>query len=180
MANVGYVRVSSADQNTERQLDGLTLDKVFTDMVSGATTERTKLQELLGYVREGDIVYVHSIDRLARSLADLLMLVQSLNAKGVHIQFQKENLLFTGEANPTQTLMLSIMGSVAEFERSMIRERQREGIAKAKEKGVYKGRRKTIDDAVIRAHVEAGSSYRVTAKALGVGVSTVQRAMKVG
>lgn len=178
MAHVGYVRVSSTDQNTERQLDGLSLEKVFTDTVSGATTERPKLQDMLGYVREGDVIHVHSIDRLARSLVDLLALVQDLTAKGVHIRFHKENLLFTGEANPTQELMLSIMGSVAQFERAMIRERQREGIAKAKEKGVYRGRSKTIDDAAIRAHVEAGNSYRDTAKALGVGVSTVQRAMK--
>lgn len=180
MAHVGYVRVSSADQNTERQLDGLSLEKLFTDTVSGATTERPKLKDMLDYVREGDVIHVHSIDRLARSLVDLLALVQDLTSKGVHIQFHKENLLFTGETNPTQTLMLSIMGSVAEFERSMIRERQREGIAKAKEKGVYKGRSKTIDDAAIRTHVEAGNSYRKTAKALGISVSTVQRAMKVG
>lgn len=180
MAHVGYVRVSTADQNTERQLDGLALDKVFIDTVSGATTERPKLQDMLGYVREGDVVHVHSIDRLARSLVDLLALVQDIIAKGVHIQFHKENLLFTGESNPTQTLMLSIMGSVAQFERAMIRERQREGIKKAKERGIYKGRSKTIDDAAIRAHVAAGNSYRETARALGVGVSTVQRAMKAG
>lgn len=180
MAQVGYVRVSSIDQNTERQLDGLPLEKVFTDTVSGATTDRPQLQVMLDYVREGDVIHVHSIDRLARSLVDLLALVQGLTTKGIHIRFHKENLLFTGEANPTQELMLSIMGSVAQFERAMIRERQREGIEKAKEKGVYKGRRKTIDDAAIRAHVSAGNSYRETAKALGIGVSTVQRAMKVG
>ncbi|EPW8658176.1 recombinase family protein [Pseudomonas aeruginosa] len=180
MANVGYIRVSTTDQNTERQLDGVQLKKVFTDKVSGATTDRPELQNMLEYVREGDVIHVHSIDRLARSLVDLLALVQSLTAKGVHVRFNKENLLFTGESNPTQSLMLSIMGSVAEFERAMIRERQREGIAKAKEKGVYKGRSKTIDDEAIRSHVAAGNSYRDTAKALGVGVSTVQRAMKVG
>ncbi|WP_426778806.1 recombinase family protein [Pseudomonas aeruginosa] len=179
MANVGYIRVSTTDQNTERQLDGVQLNKVFTDKVSGATTDRPELQNMLEYVREGDVIHVHSIDRLARSLVDLLALVQSLTAKGVHVRFNKENLLFTGESNPTQSLMLSIMGSVAEFERAMIRERQREGIAKAKEKGVYKGRSKSIDDEAIRSHVAAGNSYRDTAKALGVGVSTVQRAMKV-
>lgn len=178
MANIGYIRVSTSDQNTERQLDGLQLDKTFTDKVSGATTDRPKLQDMLDYVREGDVVHVHSIDRLARSLVDLLALVQNLTAKEVHIQFHKENLLFTGETNPTQELMLSIMGSVAQFERAMIRERQREGIAKAKDKGVYKGRTKTIDDAAIRAKVTAGNSYRETAKILDVSLSTVQRAMK--
>lgn len=180
MANVGYIRVSTTDQNTERQLDGVQLDKVFIDKVSGATTDRPDLQNMLGYVRDGDVIHVHSIDRLARSLVDLLALVRNLTAKGVHVRFHKENLLFTGESNPTQELMLSIMGSVAEFERAMIRERQREGIAQAKQRGVYKGRRKTIDDGAIRSHVAAGNSYRDTAKALGVAVSTVQRAMKVG
>lgn len=180
MASVGYIRVSTDEQNTDRQLDGLQLDKVFTDKVSGATTDRPMLQDMIGYVREGDVIHVHSIDRLARSLVDLLGLVKDFTTKGVHIRFHKENLLFTGESNPTQELMLSIIGSVAQFERAMIRERQREGIAKAKEKGVYRGRSKTIDDTAIRAHVTAGNSYRDTAKALGVGVSTVQRAMKVG
>jgi len=180
MANVGYIRVSTTDQNTERQLDGIQLDKIFTDKVSGATTERPELQSMLGYVREGDVIHVHSIDRLARSLVDLLALVQSLTAKGVHVRFNKENLLFTGESDPIQALMLSIMGSVAEFERAMIRERQREGIVKAKQRGAYKGRSKTIDDEAIRAYVAAGNSYRATAKALNVGVSSVQRAMKAG
>ncbi|HIQ45417.1 MAG TPA: recombinase family protein [Pseudomonas oleovorans] len=178
MAQVGYVRVSSVDQNTDRQLDGVQLDKVFTDKVSGATTDRPQLLAMLDYVREGDRIHVHSIDRLARSLSDLLSLVQELNAKGVHVQFHKENLLFTGDDNPTQHLMLSMMGAVAQFERSMIKERQREGIAKAKTKGVYKGRVKTVDDEAIRAEIAAGSSFRKTAEKLNVSLSTVQRAMR--
>lgn len=178
MAKVGYVRVSSVDQNTERQLDGLTLDKVFTDKASGKDVSRPQLQAMLEYVREGDCIVVHSIDRLARSLADLLSLVQELNAKGVHVQFTKENLLFTGDDNPTQHLMLSMMGAVAQFERAMIRERQREGISKAKEKGVYKGRVKTVDDDAIRAEIAGGLSFRKAAEKLGVSLSTVQRAMK--
>lgn len=178
MAQVGYVRVSSVDQNTERQLDGVTLDKAFTDKESGATTDRPQLQAMLEYVREGDTIHVHSIDRLARSLADLLKLVEELNAKGIHICFHKEQLEFTGESNPMQKLMLSMMGSFAEFERSMIRERQAEGIAKAKAKGVYKGRVKTVDDESIREAVTGGLSFRKTAEELGVSLSTVQRAMK--
>lgn len=178
MAQVGYVRVSSVDQCSDRQLDGVQLDKVFTDKVSGATTDRPQLLAMLDYVREGDCIVVHSIDRLARSLADLLSLVQELNAKGVHVQFRKENLLFTGDDNPTQHLMLSMMGAVAQFERSMIKERQREGIAKAKTKGVYKGRVKTVDDEAIRAEIAAGSSFRKTAEKLNVSLSTVQRAMR--
>ena len=178
MAKVGYVRVSSVDQNTDRQLDGVQLDKVFTDKASGKDTDRPQLLAMLDYVREGDTIVVHSIDRLARSLSDLLTLVKELNAKGVHVQFDKENLLFTGDNNPTQNLMLSMMGAVAEFERSMIRERQREGIVKAKERGVYKGRAKSVDDSAIRAEVAGGLSFRKAAEKLGVSLSTVQRAMK--
>lgn len=178
MAQVGYVRVSSVDQNTDRQLDGVQLDKVFTDKVSGATTDRPQLLAMLDYVREGDCIVVHSIDRLARSLGDLLSLVESLTAKGVAIRFHKEQLHFTGDDNPTQHLMLSMMGAVAQFERSMIKERQREGIAKAKTKGVYKGRVKTVDDEAIRAEIAAGSSFRKTAEKLNVSLSTVQRAMR--
>lgn len=178
MVDVAYIRVSSVDQNVDRQLDGLTFPKTFTDKVSGATTERPALQQMIDYVREGDTVHVHSIDRLARSLEDLLKLVKDFTAKGVAVKFHKEGLDFTGEHNPMQDLMLSMIGAVAQFERSMIRERQREGIAKAKLKGVYKGRTKTVDDQLIRDTLDSGLSFRDTAKKLGVGVSTVQRAAK--
>lgn len=178
MANIGYIRVSSVDQNTARQLDGVALDQVFTDKVSGGTVERPELQAMLRHVRGGDTLHVHSIDRLARSLADLLALVEGLTARGVAVQFHKEQLLFAGEASPMQELMLSLLGSVAQFERSMIRERQREGIAKAKAAGVYKGRVKVVDDAAIRAAIDSGMSYRVAAKDLGVSLSTVQRVMR--
>ncbi|MCY1365484.1 DNA-invertase hin [compost metagenome] len=178
MAQVGYIRVSSVDQNTERQLDGFTLDETFTDKVSGATTDRPQLQAMLKYVRKGDTIHVHSIDRLARSLADLLKLVEELNTRGVHVRFHKEQLEFTGENSPMQKLMLSMMGSFAEFERAMIKERQREGIEKAKQAGVYKGRAKTVDDAAIKTAIDGGLSYRKAAESLGVSLSTVQRAMK--
>jgi len=179
MSQVGYVRVSSVDQNVARQLDGIALDEIFTDKVSGATTDRPALKDLLRFVRKGDTVHVHSIDRLARSLEDLLALVKEFISKGIAVRFHKEQLHFTGEANPMQELMLSLLGSVAQFERSMIKERQREGIAKAKENGVYKGRTKTIDDEAIRsAMAEPKASFRKVAAALGVSLSTVQRAMK--
>lgn len=179
MSNIGYVRVSSVDQNTARQLDGIDLDDVFTDKVSGATTDRPELQAMLRHVRRGDTLHVHSIDRLARSLEDLLSLVKELIDRGVTVHFHKEQLLFTGEANPMQELMLSLLGSVAQFERSMIKERQREGIEKAKAAGVYTGRAKTIDDEAIREAMNApGASYRKVAKALNVSLSTVQRAVK--
>lgn len=176
--DVGYVRISSVDQNTARQLDGVQLRKVFTDTCSGKDTNRPQLLVMLDSVREGDIVHVHSIDRLARSLSDLLNLVQSLNDKSVSIRFHKENLLFTGADDKYQNLMLQMMGAVAEFERSMIRERQREGIKKAKDAGVYKGGVKKTNTDAIRIHIANGSTYRDTAKALGVSLSTVQRAMK--
>lgn len=183
MAKVGYIRVSSVDQNTERQLDGVALDKVFTEKVSGATTDRPQLQAMLEYVREGDTILVHSIDRLARSLVDLLKLVEDLTNRGIHIHFAKEKLEFTGDDSPMQKLMLKMMGSFAEFEREMIKERQREGIAKAKERGAYKGRTKTVDDAAIRAAIAGdgvteGLSFRKVARKFEVSLSTVQRAVK--
>ncbi|MBP0939986.1 recombinase family protein [Pseudomonas alliivorans] len=179
MADVGYKRVSTVDQTTARQLDGMTFAQVFEDKVSGSTTQRPALQEMLRYVREGDTIHVHSIDRLACSLVDLLGLVSDLKARGVNVHFHKENLLFTNEQNANQDLMLSMMGAVvAQFERSMIKERQREGIAGAKARGTYKGGVKTTNADAIRTHVANGASYRDTAKALGVSLSTVQRAMK--
>jgi DNA invertase Pin-like site-specific DNA recombinase len=179
MASIGYIRVSSTDQNTARQLEGVALDEVFTDKVSAANTDRPELQAMLRHVRKGDVLHVHSIDRLARSLEDLLALVKGLIGMGVAVSFHKEQLHFSGEANPMQELMLGLLGSVAQFERALIRERQAEGIAKAKEKGVYKGRVKSVDDDAIRkAMAEDGASFRKVAKALGVSLSTVQRAMK--
>ncbi|VVP73499.1 recombinase family protein [Pseudomonas fluorescens] len=179
MVDVAYIRVSSVEQNTDRQLDGLTFTKTFTDKVSGATTDRPQLQQMIEFVREGDTIHVHSIDRLARSLEDLLKLVKDFTARGVAVKFHKEALHFTGEHNPMQDLMLSMIGAVAQFERSMIKERQREGIAKAKAKGVYKGRTKAVSNDDIRAAITVDKmSYRDAAKALGVSVSSVQRAMK--
>jgi len=173
--HLGYVRVSTVEQNTERQLEGVTLDKVFEDKCSGKDTERPQLRLLLDYVREGDTIHVHDISRLARNLKDLLEIVDGLGKQGVSLQFHKENLSFTGEDNPMQELMMNVMGAVAQFERSMILERQREGIALAKAKGVYKGRKASVDTQAILAELEAGLSIRRTAAKLGVGVSTVQR-----
>jgi DNA invertase Pin-like site-specific DNA recombinase len=141
---IGYVRVSTLDQNEKRQLDGQVLDRVFTDKASGRDTSRPELTELLRFARHGDTVVVHSMDRLARNLDDLRSLVQGLTRKGVRVEFVKESLVFTGEDSPMANLMLSVMGAFAEFERSLIRERQREGIALAKQRGAYKGRKKTL------------------------------------
>jgi len=173
---VGYIRVSSLDQNIERQLEGVKLDKVFTDKASGKDTARPQLQAALEYLREGDLLLVHSMDRLARNLDDLRRIVLDLTKKGVHVQFVKENLTFTGEDSPMSNLLLSLLGAVAEFERSMIRERQREGIALAKKAGVYKGRKPSLTSvqvAEIRRRAAAGETktglateYRVSRQTL--------------
>lgn len=116
---IGYVRVSSFDQNPDRQLEQAQVDKVFTDKASGKDTQRPELDALLAFVREGDTVVVHSMDRLARNLDDLRHLVQKLTKRGVHIEFVKECLTFTGEDSPMANLMLSVMGAFAEFERAL-------------------------------------------------------------
>ena len=122
---IGYVRVSSFDQNPERQLEETEVSKVFTDKASGKDTQRPQLEALLSFVREGDTVVVHSMDRLARNLDDLRRLVQKLTQRGVRIEFLKEGLVFTGEDSPMANLLLSVMGAFAEFERALIREQQR-------------------------------------------------------
>lgn len=141
---IGYVRVSTYDQNAERQLEGVALDRVFSDAASGKDTDRPQLISLLAYAREGDTIVVHSMDRLARNVDDLRRLVQEQTRRGVRVQFMKENLLFTGEESPMANLMLTVLGAVAQFERDLIKERQREGIALAKQRGVYRGRKKKL------------------------------------
>ena len=139
---IGYIRVSSLDQNAERQLDGIHLDKVFTDKASGKDTNRPQLQAALNHVRAGDTLVVHSMDRLARNVEDMLRLVREMNDRGVSVEFIKENMSFTaGSEDPRSTLMFTMLSAFAQFERSLIKERQREGIALAKARGtVYKGR----------------------------------------
>ena len=114
---VGYIRVSSVDQNTVRQLEGIRLDRVFTDKASGKDTKRPQLEALLEFVREGDLVVCHSMDRLARNLDDLRKLVMGLTKRGIRVEFVKEALTFTGEDSPMATLLLNVMGSFAQFER---------------------------------------------------------------
>lgn len=138
---VGYLRVSSTDQTTARQLDGEPLDASFEDKVSGSTADRPQLQAALKHCRKGDTLVVHSMDRLARNLTDLKAIIESLTGKGVSVEFVKERQTFRADQkDPMATLMLHLLGAVAEFERDLIKERQREGIAIAKAKGVYKGR----------------------------------------
>lgn len=174
---VGYVRVSSVGQNTARQLDGIELDKVFTDKASGKnTTDRPELARMLAHVREGDTLFVHSMDRLGRNVEDLRRLVSELNGKGVEVRFSKEGLTFTGTASPMNTLLLTMLGAVAEFERSLIAERRDEGIAIAKAAGKYKGRKPSLtkvqaDELVAR--VAAGESVSALAREYGISRETV-------
>jgi DNA invertase Pin-like site-specific DNA recombinase len=173
---VGYVRVSSVDQNTVRQLDGVEVERTFTDTASGKDTTRPKLEELLAFVRDGDTLFVHSMDRLSRNLEDLRRIVRMLTGKGVRVEFVKENLTFTGDDSPMATLLLSVMGAFAEFERALILERQREGIAAAKQRGVYTGRKPALTTEQARALCEraaAGERKSALAKEFGISRETV-------
>ena len=151
---VGYIRVSTLDQREDRQLDGLEMDKRFIDRTSGKDIKRPQLTTLLGFIRDGDTVVCHSMDRLGRNLDDLRKLVFGMTERGVRVEFIKENLIFTGEDSPMANLLLSVMGAIAEFERQLIRERQREGIALAKKRGVYKGRPATLNATVAASLLE--------------------------
>ena len=169
---LGYRRVSTAIQNTERQLAEVELDRTFVDKASGGSADRPRLAALLDHVRAGDEVHVHSIDRLARNLADLLQLVETITGKGASLHFHKEGLHFTGEASPMQALQLSIMGAVAAFERSIINERAAEGRAAAKARGVRFGRRPSLDAKAVRAiRAERAAGKTVSAIAIDHDVS---------
>jgi DNA invertase Pin-like site-specific DNA recombinase len=173
---VGYVRVSTVDQNTARQLDGVDVDCTFTDHASGKDTNRPQLRACLDYVREGNELVVHSMDRLARSLVDLRRTVDDLTGRGVRVRFIKEGLTFGDTNDPCAVLMLSVMGAVAEFERSLLLERQREGIAIAKEAGKYTGRKPSLAPdraAEVVARLTNGESASALAREYGVSRATV-------
>lgn len=179
---VGYIRVSSLDQKTDRQLEGIALDKSFEDKASGKDTARPQLQAALEYLREGDTFHIHSMDRLARNVDDLRGIVKGLTARNVVVKFHKEGLTFTGEDSPMSNLLLSMLGAVAEFERALIRERQREGITLAKAKGVYKGRKPALNDAQIeelkgKAKVP-GQSKTALAKEYGISRETLYQYLR--
>jgi len=155
---IGYIRVSTLDQNTERQLDGIELDRTFTDKASGKDTQRPQLQAALTYVRDGDTLVVHSMDRLARNSEDLLRTVRELTSRGVTVEFVKNHLTFSGKADPMAKLMMTMLAAFGEFERDLIRERQREGIAIAKARGVYKGRKRALTSEQAAELVECARS----------------------
>ena len=145
--NIAYVRVSTVEQNEERQIEGLkkyNIEKWFVEKVSGKNTNRPELKNMIDFAREGDTIYIHSLDRLARSTKDLLEIVETLQNKKVHLVSNKENI---DTSTATGKLMLTMIGAIAEFERANMLERQREGIAIAKAEGKYKGRKEIkIDD----------------------------------
>lgn len=180
---IGYVRVSSLDQNPDRQLEELKVhgvEKIFMDKASGKNAERPELLEMLSFVREGDSLYVHSLDRLARNLADLLNLVQTLTGHGVSVFFIGEKMLFDArkDASPASKLMLSMIGAFSEFERSMIKQRQMEGIALAKERGVYQGRKPSVTTFQIdklKHLLSEGVPLTNAAKKVGISRSTAYR-----
>ena len=176
IAKVAYARVSSQDQNLDRQLEmfkSIKPDRIFTDKASGKNMDRLGFQDMLSYVRDGDHLYVASMDRLARNLKDLLEVSELLQKKGVAIHFLKENLSLipSGDQSPISKLLLSMMGAVAEFERALIRERQAEGIALARTRGVYKGR------APVSATLISQAKEKI---AMGVPISRVAKNLKIG
>lgn len=169
---IGYKRVSTFDQNDERQLAGLELDRIFIDKASGKDTNRPQFLEMMRFAREGDRIIVHSMDRLARNLDDLRKIVREAISKGIEIEFIKENLTFDSQASPMSNLLLSVMGAFAEFERALIKERQKEGIALAKKRGVYKGRKRSLQQSQIEElKVRAANHEKKSALAKEFGIS---------
>lgn len=178
---IGYVRVSTFDQNPDRQLENAQVARTFIDRASGKDIKRPQFEALMSFVRAGDTVVVHSMDRLARNLDDLRSIVQNLTGRGVCIEFVKENLTFSGEDSPMAILMLSIMGAFAEFERALIRERQREGIALAKQRGVYRGRKRSLSDAqilILRQRIKDGEKKAKVARELGISRETLYQYLR--
>ena len=175
---VGYRRVSTVEQNFDRQELG-DIDRVFEEKVSGKDVDRAALIEMVEYVREGDEVVVYSIDRLARDLRDLQSIISDLNDKGVSVSFISEGLKFGADSNDAfAKLQLQMMGAFAEFERNIIRKRQAEGIAKAKERGVYSGRAKKINDRKIVELKQKGYGATEIASEMGITRTSVYRALK--
>lgn len=179
----GYVRVSTVEQNEDRQVEALTKQGVevwYTEKVSGKNMERPELQRLLSEVQAGDIVFIHDFSRLARSTKDLLNIIELLLAKDVHLVSNKENI---DTSTPSGKLMVTVIGAINEFERTNMLERQREGIAIAKRKGVYTGgKRKEIDERVLIDGVGRLNSGNVTkselAKELGISRPTLDKLIR--
>jgi DNA invertase Pin-like site-specific DNA recombinase len=180
---IGYRRVSTTGQSVGRQLESLELDEVFEDTASGKDAKRPQLEALLKHARKGDHILCHSMDRMARNLDDLRAIVLGLTKKGIQVEFVKEGLTFTGDDNAMSKLLLSMMGAFAEFERSLILERQREGIAIAKAAGKYKGRKAKLgaDRAEeLRRRAASGESRTKLAQEYGLSRETLYQYLRQG
>lgn len=176
---IGYKRVSTLEQNLDRQ-DFQDVDKIFEEKTSGSTSNRPVLEEMIEFVREGDQIFVWSIDRLARNLRDLQDIIKQLNDKNVTISFLSENLTFSSDQeDPFAKLQLHLMGAFSEFERNLLKRRQREGIEKAKLRGVYKGRKKNTDYEQIKHLKKQGLGASEIARKAGVSRVTVYRVLSI-
>lgn len=174
---VGYMRVSSIDQCLDRQLDGIKLDRVYEEKISGKSRDRPQLKECLSFLREGDVLHVHSMDRLSRNLKDLLNIVSELVDKNVSVKFKTENLEFAGKDNPMGYLMLSVFGAVNQFEIANLKIRQKEGIIKAKARGQQFGR-KSLKPKIIKELNDRkanGQTVIEIATAMNIGTSTIYK-----
>jgi DNA invertase Pin-like site-specific DNA recombinase len=182
MSNVGYIRVSSFSQNTDRQLRDIDLDKTFEEKASAKDSNRPQLIACMEWLRDGDVLHVHSIDRLARNLQDLQNIVQTLTDKGVTVIFHKENLTFSGESSdPMKTLMLQMMGAFSEFERALINERRKEGMAAAKAAGKQIGAKRKLSKADvidIKSRIASGASKSSLANEYSISRQTLYSALK--
>lgn len=174
---IGYIRVSTLEQNPDRQLEGIVVDKKFIEYASGGHMARPQLDAMMDYIREDDIVFVHSMDRLARNVLHLRQIITQIIAKSATVIFLKENLTFNRNKSPVADLILMIMGAVAEFELERIRERQREGIKLAKKNGKYSGRKRSLDDKKVELLKHRLATTRDTkvkiAKDLGIHRATL-------
>lgn len=178
---IGYVRISGLEQNPDHQLEQIQLTRVFTEHASGKEAQRPEWARLLASAREGDTVVAYSMDRLARNLGDLRSIIQGLVQRGVRIEFIKEGLIFTGEDSPMASLMRLMMGAFADFERALVRERQREGIALAKQRGAYRGRKKSLNGeqvAELKRRVVAGEKKTRVAQDFGISRETLYQYLR--
>lgn len=180
--NIAYIRVSTIEQNEQRQIEALqgkNIDKWYIEKVSAKDTNRPKLQEMLEFAREGDTIYIHSFDRLARSTTDLLGLIEQMQEKGIHFVSNKENI---DTSTPTGKLMVTMIGAINEFERANLLERQREGIAIAKREGRYKGRKAIEVDKNFKAGYERYMNREINkvelAKVLKISRPTLDKLIK--
>lgn len=176
---IGYVRVSTTDQNPDRQLEGVSVHKKFIDYASGSTMKRPELEKMMEYAREDDTIVIHSMDRLGRNIRDLRNIIDEMVSKGIKVHFVRENLLFSSEKNSMSNLILMLFGAVAEFELEKLKERQREGIEQARKAGKYQGRKPSLNKEKIEFMQQQLSQTRCTktqlARELGISRFTLYK-----